>query len=674
MKKQLLTLLALLCGTFPAHANTLPTFTMPDVIIYASAENVDTIVNAQQVNIGAAKTVPELLRTTAGIQIQARPNSGGNEDLSVKLRGHDSRHYTVLLDGVPQAMSGVMGGGYVNWNALPLGIIERIEITKGAKSAAYGQIEGGVINIITKKSANAGELQLTAGNNDRRQYIFNYGMQTEALGFRVYANKSEQDAYLRNSDYDNEQAGINLNYKLSETDSLRFNYDHQQLKRGLVIANIPGSANYNSKYPTTPIGDNFSNSNAVPGDGSYTKIYRNNFNVTWNSDRDNGSDSLTYWKNYEKQREHNVNAGKVMFDRYNVTDKSSGLMYKGSAKVNEKHYLGYGADYKRLRYGYGWYNSNSNVESNNATKPAGGALYPSQKMDIWGVYLEDNWQMDQRWLTNIGLRYDKMKGERDSTQATNIGSMSEGALSPKLNVFFKNDERTSTNFSVNRIWRAPSMAEFYWHYSGFDFAKNLPLAPEKGWSYEAGIAHQFNDKLHSKVTAFYQDISDYINFTHQRPFNAYNIDKAQLWGCELENTWKLDNASSIFLNYTNMHTRKEGVHANDNVGLHGELDYRPRHTLALGYQYDEGKWHARYDMTYTSSQKATLGYPATDPATYKVQEIGGYVVHNLSATYDFAKNSSVNFSLYNIFDKEYCEIYGYPMEGRVFTATFTYKF
>ena len=249
MKKQLLTLLALLCGTFPAHANTLPTFTLPDVIIYASAENVDTIVNAQQVNIGAAKTVPELLRTTAGIQIQARPNSGGNEDLSVKLRGHDSRHYTVLLDGVPQAMSGVMGGGYVNWNALPLGMIERIEIIKGAKSAAYGQIEGGVINIITKKSANAGELQLTAGNNDRRQYIFNYGVQTEALGFRVYANKSEQDAYLRNSDYDNEQAGINLNYKLSETDSLRFNYDHQQLKRGLVIANIPGSANYNNKYP-----------------------------------------------------------------------------------------------------------------------------------------------------------------------------------------------------------------------------------------------------------------------------------------------------------------------------------------------------------------------------------------------------------------------------------------
>lgn len=672
MKKKLLPFLTLCLYALPTYAHNLPSFTLPDVVIYASGENVDTVVNAQQVNIGAAQTVPELLRNTAGIQIQARPNAGGNEDLTVKLRGHDSRHYTVLMDGIPQSMSGVMGGGYVNWNAIPLGMVERIEIIKGAKSAAYGQSEGGVINIITKKSADAGELQLTTGNNDRRQYIFNYGVQTDKLGFRVYANKSEQDAYLRNSDYDNEQTGINLNYKLSQTDSLRFNYDHQQLKRGLVIAN--NTSNFDSRYPISS-GDTFANSNAAPEDGSYTKIYRNNFNVTWNSDRDNGSDSLTYWKNYEKQREHNVNAGKVMFDRYNVTDKSSGVMYKGNAKVNAKHHLGYGVDYKRLRYGYGWYNSNATVTSNGETKPAGGALYPSQKLDVWGAYIEDNWQINDRWLTNIGLRYDKMKGDRDAAQATNIGSMNESALSPKLNVHFKNDERTTTSLGINRIWRAPSMAEFYWHFSADAFARSANLNPEKGWGYEASLARQFNDKLYSKATAFYQDIKDYINFTHQYPFRCYNIDKAQLWGFELENTWKLDDSSNIFLNYTNMHTKKEGVLAEDKIGLRGELDYRPRHTLALGYQYDEGKWHARYDMTYTSSQKATLGYPATKQGLpYEEKEIGGYVVHNLSATYDLTKNSSVNFSLYNIFDKDYCEIYGYPMEGRVFTATFTQKF
>ncbi len=480
MKKHFLSLMILLAGTIPAHASSLPNFTLPDVIIYASAENADTIVNAQQVNIGAAKTVPELLRTTAGIQIQGRPNAGGNEDLSVKLRGHDSRHYTVLVDGVPHSMSGVMGGGYVNWNAIPLGMVERIEITKGAKSAAHGQTEGGIINIITKKAANAGEVQITAGSNDRRQYNFNYGLQKDKLALNLYANKSEHDAYLRNSDYDNEQAGLNLAYELNATDTLRINYDHQQLKRGLVVQNIPSSSNYDSRYPTTPLGDNFANSQykIVPGDGSYTKIFRNNFNVSWNSNRENGSDSITYWKNYEKQREHNVLPnGNLAFDRYNVTDKSSGLMYKGSSKLNDKHYLGYGVDYKRLRYGYGWYN----YQGTFAGGTYGFDLYPSQKMDLLGAYIEDNWKMDDRWITNIGLRYDKMEGDKDANvSGNNTGSMSEEALSPKLNVHFKNDERTSTSFSVNRIWRAPSMAEFYWHYAGNSFAKGMPLSPEKG--------------------------------------------------------------------------------------------------------------------------------------------------------------------------------------------------
>ncbi len=665
MKKTSLILNALLCIALPTMAQEVPSFTLPDIVIYANADNADTTVDVAKVSIGAAKSVPELLRTTAGIQVQTRPYSGGNEDLTVKLRGHDSRHYTVLIDGIPHNMSGVMGGGYVNWNAIPLGMIDRIEITKGAKSAAHGQTEGGIINIITKEAtANNGELQFTAGTHDRRQYIFNYSAQQKDFGFKVYANKAEQDAYLRNSDYENEQAGVNFNYKLNATDKLIFNYDHQQLKRGLVVANRPG-ADYDSRYPVTPYGDSFSNYQGTPGDGSYTKIFRNNFNLTWSSTRDNASDKITYWKNYEKQREHNVVDGKVVFDRYNVTDKSDGLMYQGSHALNEKHSLGYGADYKRLRYGYGWYN----VNTINAS-----ALYPSQKLDVWGAYVEDNWQMDERWTTNIGLRYDNMEGKRDSSQATKIGSMSEDALSPKLNVRFKNDAATTTNFSINRIWRAPSMAEFYWHYNNFGFSKGMNLKPEKGWGYETGIAHQFNDKLHSKVTAFYQDIQDYINFTHQRPFNCYNIDSAKIWGVEFENTYQFDDTSSVFLNYTNMHTKKSGVDGRDNVSLHNGLDYRPRHLLTMGYQYDKAKWHARYEMIYTGSQTATLGFPAANPQTYIENNLSSYTVHNISASYDFAKNASVNVALYNIFDEEYTGVYGYQTEGRVFTATLTYNF
>lgn len=647
----------------------LPSYTMPDVIVYANAQtSVDTNVDVKKINISAAKTVPELLRTTAGLQIQARPNSGGNEDLTLKLRGHDSRHYTVLVDGVPHAMAGVMGGGYVNWNAIPIAMVERIEITKGAKSAAYGQTEGGVINIITKKDiAAGGELQMTAGSNDRRQYNLSYSTNTDKLGLSVYAAKTSEDAYLRNADYDNEQLGLHMNYAINNTDKLLLNYDHQQLKRGLVVRNMPGDANYNPAYPNTPNADGFASSKNQVGDGSYTKLFRNNFNIGWSSDGENSTSQFTFWRNNEKQREVNIDADtqKLVFDRYNVTDKSYGLIYNGSTILDDRHTLCYGADYKALRYGYGWYNAGN-----------GSSLYPSQKLDIYGLYAEDRWKMDERWTTNLGLRFDKMQGDRDDNRATKVGSMSESSLSPKLNIHLQADDKNSASLSINRIWRAPSMAEFYWHFMSSDFAakQELPIKPEQGWGYEIAINHRFSDNASTKGSIFYQDINDYLNFTHQFPFNCYNIDKAKLWGFELENNWQLNDSSAIFLNYTNLHTSKEGTHPMDNIGLHNELDYRPRHTLALGYQFDQDKWHARYDMTYTSSQKATLGYPATKPNAYQVQEIGGYVVHNLAAAYDFTKDTTLSIALYNIFDKEYCEIYGYPMEGRFFTATLTQRF
>ncbi|MBR1697201.1 MAG: TonB-dependent receptor plug domain-containing protein, partial [Anaerovibrio sp.] len=84
-----------------------------EVVVYGDEvtdNHVDTVIDLKDYK-GEVKSVPELLRGTAGIQIQEKP-VGGAEDQSVKLRGHDSRRFLVLVDGVPQKNSGVMGGSY----------------------------------------------------------------------------------------------------------------------------------------------------------------------------------------------------------------------------------------------------------------------------------------------------------------------------------------------------------------------------------------------------------------------------------------------------------------------------------------------------------------------------------------------------------------------------------
>ena len=633
----------------------------PDTVIRPDAEN-------------RPQTVAQMLEQSAGLQIQTRPNAGGNEDLSIKLRGHDSRHYMVLVDGVPQSMSGVMGGSYVNWNAIPVEWVDRIEITKGAKAAAYGQTDGGVINIITKRDhAEGGRVRLTTGSTGRRQYDFTYGGRAGDLHYAVYGTRFYRDAWLRNSDESDGRIGGSLAFDMSPTDRLLMDFDHAQIRRGLVVQNQAGSANgFQSYYPVTPYGDNFPSANSLAADGSFAKIYHNQASVTWDSKRVDGTDTLTLWTEHEKQHEVKRNATQgLMFDRYNVTDESSGLVYRGSHEAGAAHTLGYGLEYRQLRYGNSWYNG---------TKKEGGDLYPSQKQDVYGLWVADRWQMSPRIQGTIGLRYDRTKGGKDADVAGNhTESLYDGALSPKFNFTFRHDDATETGLSINHIWRAPSMGEFYWYYAGtpmtsYNHAKGTALHPEKGWEYEVSFRHRFDEGTRTKLSLYYQKIDDFISFVHTFPFNVYNSNDVRIWGAEWENRVRLGSKFQTYLNYTYQRTEKDGTRQADRIALKDALDYRPEHILSLGAEYASDGWKIDYDLHYTGRQRAIAGFPAATPAAAHEVNIGGALVHNLSVTKELTDACAVNVSLYNLFDKDYCEIYGYPMEGRWGTVTLTTRF
>ncbi|MBE6104739.1 TonB-dependent receptor [Anaerovibrio lipolyticus] len=663
-------LLCLSLVTGSAFAADIANYGDEEVVVYGDEvtdNHVDTVIDLKDYK-GEVKSVPELLRGTAGIQIQERP-VGGAEDQSVKLRGHDSRRFLVLVDGVPQKNSGVMGGSYFSWDAMPMDMIEKIEIIKGAKSFKYGQTDGGVINIITKHT-NGGQIKFSVGSNRLRQTSIYYKGSAGQLDYGINYLFESNDGYLRNADYGNKLFGLNLAYHLSKTDSIKVNFLHNRTHIGRVVQNIPGTAGYNSYYPTTILGDAYGNDQAfgtLPGDGSRTVTTGNRFDISYESKRDSGSDLLTYWKNNEDLHELKVVNGAVAYDRHNSSDKSFGYIYRGTQVLNDKHELAFGGEYTRLRYGYGWYNGVKPVTASE--------LYPSQKADVWGLYVGDTWTMDKRWTLDYGLRYDVMSADRDDPRGTKVKAYDDRGLSPKLTATLKHDDKTTTSLSINRIWRSPSMAEFYWYYQ--DLAGNNKkgeLAPEKGWGYDLSIAHKFSDKYDSKVTLFYQNFSSFINFLHTRPFNVYMLNGVKIWGFEWENNYKFDDYSSVYLNYTNQHTFKDGAKNFDHAGLPDQLDYRPRHMLSLGYKFHRDSWTLQYDMHYIGNQRAMYGYPAALPTETNIAELGGYVVHNLSITKEFNKQTSANFTVYNLFDKKYSEIFGYPMDGRTYVLSCSYNF
>jgi len=107
-----------------------------------------TVITREDIELSLASDLAELLRFQAGIDIGR--NGGPGQATSVFLRGTESNHTLVLMDGV-RINPGTLGGAAIQ-NIAPE-LVDRVEIVKGARSALFGtDAIGGVINILTRRA------------------------------------------------------------------------------------------------------------------------------------------------------------------------------------------------------------------------------------------------------------------------------------------------------------------------------------------------------------------------------------------------------------------------------------------------------------------------------------------------------------------------------------------
>ena len=132
-----------------------------------------TLISREQIEQGMGRTVAEVLARSGGIQLGS--NGGLGNSSSVFVRGTESRHVLLLVDGVRYGSSTL---GAPNWDSIPLEMIDRIEVLKGPASALYGSdAVGGVVQIFTRKGRTGlGSFipfipygSLTVGQNERRE-------------------------------------------------------------------------------------------------------------------------------------------------------------------------------------------------------------------------------------------------------------------------------------------------------------------------------------------------------------------------------------------------------------------------------------------------------------------------------------------------------------------------
>jgi len=125
------------------------------------------VIDRDTIERSAATDLADLLRLHAGVDI-AR-NGGPGQPTSVFLRGSESNHTLVLIDGT-RINPGTAGGAA--FQHLSTGMIERVEVVKGPRSSLYGsEAIGGVIQIITRDARRGTTLgsSLGAGSFDTRE-------------------------------------------------------------------------------------------------------------------------------------------------------------------------------------------------------------------------------------------------------------------------------------------------------------------------------------------------------------------------------------------------------------------------------------------------------------------------------------------------------------------------
>ena len=129
-----------------------------------------TILNRDDLNAAGRSTVGDIIQQLPAQSnaINAQVNNGGDGSTRVDIRGLGSRRTLTLLNGRRVVPGGTGADASVDLNAIPLAVIERVEVLKDGASAVYGSDAiGGVVNIITRTDFDGTEAALYTGTSQR---------------------------------------------------------------------------------------------------------------------------------------------------------------------------------------------------------------------------------------------------------------------------------------------------------------------------------------------------------------------------------------------------------------------------------------------------------------------------------------------------------------------------
>lgn len=606
-------------GSFSAFANnsdklsvTANRFQEPDSSILAPI----TVVEREQIDRWQSNSVIDVLRRMPGIDVGQ--NGGIGQQSSIFVRGTNSNHVLILVDGVRLNQANVSGSSDIS--QIPLSLVQRIEYIRGPRSSVYGSDAiGGVINILTERKTEGGTLNATMGSHGYQEYD---GSIKQKVGDRTTLTAA--GSYLYTKGYDVEANGNTGGHPQPDRDgfmnkSLWLGVNHDVNDDVSLYARAYGFDNrtaYDAYY------DSY-NKTLTDTRALFSRTYDGGVKFH----RDNYSSSLNASYNYTKDYDYDPRYGRygkgsrfTHSEQYNVQWGNHLLLGNGS--------IGGGVDWQRQ-----------------SVKEGSNGFPNKEHFDNTGLYLTG-----QQKLGNV-IAEASVRSDHHSEYNWHTTWQS--------NLAWEFVEGYSVIGGYGTAFKAPNLNQLYVDNPLWNLEGNLNLKPEESKQWEGGF-EGLTGPLAWRVTVYRNDIENLIVYKSAKPVDTYeNIGKALIKGAEFTgemDTWVFHHT----FNYQYIDAR--------NKETHQRLDRRARQQLK--YQLDWQVEKLDMGVTYQYIGQRT----DKDYGTNENVSLGGVSIWDLTASYPITSHLSIRGRIANLFDKDYETAYGYRTPGREYFLTGSYNF
>ena len=450
------------------------------------------IITAKDIKNSAATNVADLLQQVTGVDVRRRGTGGGQSDLYIRGGGFDQT--LLLIDGIK--MDDAQTGHHTMNAALPIEVIERIEIIKGPAARIFGQNAfTGAINIVTKKRLNNKvSINVEAGSFGQLNGSVTLGKETENSSIIAHLGALTSDGYRNNSDYNNQ------NYFLKGI----FNKKKQPIE---VIATF-----FDKKFGA----ENFYTTNVTFNEYEETQNSLIGVSSTFKSNKFNVTPRIYWRRGQDMFLLRRDDPG--FYRNFHITNKIG--VETNASYTSDIGITGFGVDFSRF-----------SIQSNNLGERV-------------------------RTMANFFLEHRFKFGSFDITPGIAATYFSDFKFNtfPGLDIGVQISDKVRLYGNVGYTFRAPTFTDLY--YSDPATSGNPNLEPEKAFAQEIGLKYS-DDKFSGSLAIFNRDSEDLIDYVRQNTsvniFTAANIAEVSTQGIEFESNYnfKMNNYNqTITFGYT----------------------------------------------------------------------------------------------------------------------------